>query len=178
MKYFTRERYLAQQILDQAAMNAADADWEDAVDRYEAYLQTIRPELPESVRQLLDGFYLQDARVLSMGQRGEIFVIALQLDVPPNELLTITYTLAGPPEVNKQPFADAEGSSPLAWMHEEIEEVRGAGRKHFVHSMLFSNGWEARLPFHDVHLATADPVFPHPHAQKQVVGPTPTSQSA
>ena len=178
MKYFTKkllERYGAP---DDAVARAADADWEAAVDRYDAYLQTIRPDLPESVRQLLDGFHLHDARVLSMGQRGETFVITLQLDVPPNELLTIAYTLAGSPEVKKEPFPDAEGLSPLAWLYEEIEQVQEEGRKHFVHSILFSNGWEARLPFHDVHMATAYPVFPHPRAGKQVVAPTPTSQSA
>lgn len=49
MNYFTRERYLAFQDFDSPTMDAADADWEDATDRYEAYLQTIRPDLPESV---------------------------------------------------------------------------------------------------------------------------------
>ncbi|HYT92250.1 MAG TPA: DUF4085 family protein, partial [Gemmataceae bacterium] len=103
MNYFTRERYLALQNFDDDAMSAADADWESAVERYESYLQSIRPQLPESVRQLLDGFYLHDARVLSMGQRGETFVISLQLDPPPHELLTLTYTLAGQPEVKQEP---------------------------------------------------------------------------
>ena len=51
--------------------------------------------MPESVRELVDGFFLHDARVLSMGRRGDTFVISLQLDVPPNELLTVTYTLTG-----------------------------------------------------------------------------------
>jgi hypothetical protein len=60
MNYFTRERYLALQERGDA-MDAADAAWAEAVAGYEAYLQTIRPELPESVRELLDGFYLHDA---------------------------------------------------------------------------------------------------------------------
>ena len=177
MKYFTRERYLAQQNFDQAAMDAADADWEDAVERYDAYLQTIRPDMPESVRQLLDGFYLHDARVLSMGQRGETFVISLQLDVPPNELLTITYTLAGQPEVKKEPFLAGE-TLPPEWLYEEIERVQAGNQKHFVHSILFSNGWEARLPFQDVHLTTAIPMFPPPRSQTQVMDSAPASQSA
>ena len=58
-------------------------------------MQSIRAEMPESVRELVDGFFLHDARVLSMGRRGDTFVISLQLDVPPNELLTVTYTLTG-----------------------------------------------------------------------------------
>ena len=162
MNYFTRERYLAMQNFDKPAMDADDAAWEDAVDRYDAYLQTIRPDLPESVRQLLDGFYLHDARVLSMGQRGETFVISLQLDAPSHELLTITYTLAGPPEVTKTPFPDGEGSSPPAWLYEEIQRVQEGDQKHFIHAILFSNGWEARLPFPRGSLGDGLPDVPTP----------------
>lgn len=178
MNYFTRERHLAMQNFDKAAMDAADTAWEDAADRYEAYLQTIRPDLPESVRQLLDGFYLHDVRVLSVGQRGETFVVSLQLDAPPHELLTITYTLAGPPEMTKVPFPDGEGSSPPAWLYDEIERVREGDQNCFVHSVLFSNGWEVRIPFRAVHLATAVPVFPHPGRRRQIAGPETAFQSA
>ena len=164
MNYFTRERYLALQDFDESAMDAADAEWEAVVDRYEAYLQTIRPDMPESVRQLLDGFYLHDARVLSMGRRDGTFVISLQLDVPPNELLTITYTLAGQPEVKKEPFNDwPNGSSPW-WLYEEIERVEEGDRRHFVHSILFSNGWELSLRFRDVQVSLAEPIYPPPGA--------------
>jgi hypothetical protein len=162
MKYFTRERYLTFQNFDDAAMDAADADWEDTIDRYEAYLQTIRPDMPESVRQLLDGFYLHDARVLSMGRRDETFVISLQLDVPPKELLTLTYTLIGPPEINKKPFEDGQNTPAPWWLYEEIEQVEEGGRKHFVQSILLSNGWEITLPFSDVQVSRAEPVYPLP----------------
>src|SRR5260370_31155252 len=89
------------------ARDAADAAWAEAVARYDAYLQTIRPEMPETVRELVDGFYLHDARVLSMGRRGDTFVISLQLDVPPSELLTIPYTLAGAPDITQDLFPRA-----------------------------------------------------------------------
>ena len=114
MNYFTRDRYLALQDRGDDAMDAADAAWDEAVARYDAYLQTIRPEMPESVRELLDVFYLHDARVLSMGRRGDTFVISVQLDVPPNELLTITYSLAGTPEIKQErfPWAAATATPP------------------------------------------------------------------
>jgi hypothetical protein len=178
MKYFTRERYLALQNFEEAAMDAADADWEEAVERYDAYLQSIRPELPESVRQLLEGFYLHDARVLSMGQRGETFVISLQLDVPPNELVTITYTLAGPPEVKTETFPWADPAAVVDWLYEEIELVREGDGHYFVHSILFGNGWEVRIPFRAVHLATAFPLLPLPHSRRSVQAPGPASQTA
>jgi hypothetical protein len=168
MNYFTRERYLALQERGDVAMDAADAAWAEAVARYDAYLQTIRPEMPEAVRELLDGFYLHDARVLSMGRRGETFVISLQLDVPPNELLTITYRLAGTPEIKQELFPWSSADAAPAWLYEEIECIREGHQSHFVHSILFSNGWEVRLPFREVHLATAYPTFPYPRPPKRV----------
>jgi hypothetical protein len=178
MRYFTRDRYLALQNFQEEAMDAADADWEAAVAAYEAYLQTIRPEMSETVRQLLDGFYLHDARVLSMGQRGDSFVISLQLDVPPNDLLTITYTLAGPPEVNKETFPWVTDAYTVDWLYEEVELIHQGDRKHFVHSILFSNGWEIRLPFRDVQTTTAFPLLPHPRYVKTGEPPMPATQSA
>jgi hypothetical protein len=177
MNYFTPERYLALQQRGDDAMDAADAAWEEAVERYDAYLQTIRPEMPESVRELLDGFSLHDARVLSMGRRGDTFVISLQLEAPPNELLTITYMLAAAPEVKQDLFPWATTGATPAWLYEEIELIRERERSHFVHSILFSNGWEARLPFREVHLATAYPTFPLPRAPR-FVNPTSAPQSA
>jgi hypothetical protein len=177
MNHFTRERYLALQDRDNDAMDAADAAWEEAVARYQAYLQTVRPEMPESVRELLDGFYLHDARVLSIGRRGETFVISLQLDVPPNELLTITYHLAGAPDIKQELFPWATGAAAPEWLYEEIELVRQGDRSHFVHSILFSNGWEVRLPFREVGLATAYPTFPYPRTPKPVAEP-PAPRSA
>src|SRR5262245_28328114 len=115
MNYFTRERYLALQERGEDARDAADAAWDEAVERYDAYLQTIRPEMSESVRELLDGFYLQDARVLSMGRRGDMFVISVQLNVPPNELLTITYTLVSAPEIKQELFPWSSAGATPAW---------------------------------------------------------------
>lgn len=168
MNYFTRERYSALQERGEHAMDAADAAWAEASARYDATLQTIRPEMPETVRELVDGFYLHDARVLSMGRRGDTFAISLQLDVPPSELLTITYTLDGAPAIQQDLFPwTTAGAAPL-WLCEEIERVCEGPRRHFVHSILFSNGWEVRLPFREVRVATAYPTFPSPRTPEGV----------
>jgi len=162
MKYFTKdllERYGSQ---DDAVANSADAEWETAIDRYEAYLQTIRPDMPESLRQLEDGFCFHDARILSMGRRDDTFVISLQLDMPPNELVTIIYILSGAPEINKEPFADGKDTPLPWWLYEEIEQVGTDDGKHFVYSILFSNGWEITLPFREVQVSLAEPVYPLP----------------
>jgi hypothetical protein len=177
MNYFTRDRYLALQDRGHDAMDAADAAWDQAVARYDAYLQTIRAEMPEAVRELLDGFYLHDARVLSMGRRGDTFVISLQLDAPPNELLTITYRLAGTPDITQELFPWASAAATPEWLYEEIELIREGNQSHYVHSILFSNGWEVRLPFREVDLATAYPTFPYPRTPQPVTQP-PAPRSA
>ena len=178
MKYFTRERYLALQNSEKAAIDAADADWENAVERYEAYLQTLRPHMPASVQLLLDGFYLHDARVLSIGQQQDTFVISLQLDVPPNDLLSVTYVLADTLEVKKETFPWVKEAYPVDWLYEELEWVCEGDRKHFVHSILFSNGWEIRLPFREVQTVIASPMLPHPRSAKTVEAAMGTPQSA
>ena len=177
MNYFTRQRYLALQERGDDAMDAADAAWEEAVQHYDAYAQNIRPEMPESVRELLDGFFLHDARVLSMGRRSDTFVISVQLDVPPNELLTITYTPAGAPEIKQEPFPWAAPGATPSWLYEEIELIREGDQSYFAHSILFSNGWEARLPFREVRLTTAYPTFPLPRTLHPTT-PASASQSA
>jgi hypothetical protein len=173
MKYFTRERYAAMQNSDDEAVRRADEDWEAAVDQYNAYLQSIRPELSDSVRQLLDGFFLHDATVLSMGRRGDRFVISLQLDVPPNEVLTIVYHLAGPPDARKEAFPWRADEVPaLLWLYEELELVGEGEARHFVQRILFDNGWELDLPFRDVELSTVYPMFPAPRAATAPLTPT------
>ena len=162
MKYFTWQRFLDLQDFDRADMDAADAEWEAAVEQYEAYLQTIRANLLESVRQLLDGFWYHDARVLSMGHRGDLFTMTLQLDAPPNELLTITYQLAGPPEMKKHAGAEESVAEAPLWQYEELEVIGTTGVPVFMHSILFDNGWELCLPFRAVELTTVGSLYPIP----------------
>jgi hypothetical protein len=156
MKYFTPERYLAlQDFSSNEAMNAADADWEKEVDAYEAQLALIRPRLPESVRQLLEGYFLHDADVISVGRQNGRFDVVLQLDVPPNDLLTISYVLTGEPTLNTAAFP-APGSTGPLWLYEELD----ATPQGYLHSVLFSNGWTLDVPFNDVTLTASTAVFP------------------
>jgi hypothetical protein len=57
-----------------------------------------------------------EVRVLSMGQRGNTFAISLQLDVLPNELLTITYHLAGTAEIKQELFPWAGPAATPHWL--------------------------------------------------------------
>jgi hypothetical protein len=163
MKYFTPERYLAlQDFSSEESMDTAEAAWDEQAERYDAYLDTIKPTLPENVRRLLEGYYLHDASVLSMARREDRFDITLQLDVPPQELLTISYALAGEPALDEKAFTLPGSRRPL-WLYEELEAV-GSG---YRHSILFSNGWTLDIPFRDVSLTTGAAVFPVPVRQSQ-----------
>jgi hypothetical protein len=120
----------------------------------------------------LEEIYLHDADILSMGQEGNTFVIVLQLDAPPHNLLTLLYSLAGEPLIDRSVLPPQYCSPRPQWLHEELEVVeQGGGERHFVHSILLSNGWQLRLPFRDVQMTYAKPVFP-------VHDVPPTAQSA
>lgn len=169
MKYFTPDRYVRLQDREPAAMDAADAAWTDAAERYEGYLQTILPELPPPVRQLLEGYYLHDAEVLSAGRQGDTFVLLLQLDVPPNDLLSIIYTLAAEPIIDRSVLPAEHRSAHMSWQYEELEICGSGDTRHYRHAILFSNGWEIQVPFRDVRLATVKPIYPCP--RQELVAP-------
>ena len=93
------------------------------------------------------------------------------------EDLSVPDTLTAAPEIKQELFPWAAAGTRPDWLYEEIEMIRAREQSHFVHSILFSNGWEARLPFREVHLATAYPTFPLPRPP-QPVAPASAPQSA
>jgi hypothetical protein len=43
---------------------------------------------------------------------------------------------------------------------DEFDVVQVGDRTYCTHSVLFSNGWEVRVPFHDVQVTLAQPIYP------------------
>ena len=102
MKYFTPERYVAlQDFSSDEVMNAADTRWEEAVEHYAAYLDTVRQHFPPGLRQIEKCYYLHDSIIRGVGKSGHAFVIILQLDTPPQPLLTFAYDLVEDPVIIK-----------------------------------------------------------------------------
>src|SRR5205085_6729927 len=93
-----------QDFSSDAAMNASEQEWERAAARYRRHLERLLPELPASFRNLLRKYHLHDAQVLSMGKRDHSFVIVLRLDTPPQQILILTYQLAGPALIRTAAF--------------------------------------------------------------------------
>jgi hypothetical protein len=161
MNYFTPQRYVAlQDFSSDAAMNAADATWEAAADRYRAYYRDIEGKLPPGFKKMQDAYYLHDAIIPEMGQQDGAFLMVLRLDTPPHDLLFFQYELAGVPVVTKDVLpAEHCGQGPIEWMYDEVE-LTSDNPLVCTHSILLSNGWEVRIPFRDVRVQQAEPWFP------------------
>jgi hypothetical protein len=134
---------------------------DEAGERYVASLDRVRPLFPPGLRQLDDSYYLHDAVVFAMGQRDTSFVIVLQLDTPPNSLLTFTYDLVAAPVITTAlPPEFCSPSYHVEWQYDEIEQMSDTGA--WAQSILLSNGWEVRLQFRDVAVQEAKAVLPAP----------------
>lgn len=162
MKYFTPELYLLGQADDEETAVAADRLWEEANARYEQRLAEISQDLPENVRAFNE-LLLHDAQVVSLSRRGEQFVMVLHKDIPPRDLVTITYTLVGEPVVNQKALPGERGPV-MEFLYDELDAIEEGGQEIFTHSMLFSNGWEVQLRFRDLQFALAEPIYPIPTA--------------
>jgi hypothetical protein len=163
MKYFTPERYVAlQDFSSDAAMNAADAAWEQVVQQYETYYHSVEGSLPVEFRRLQDAYYLHDAQVLYLGEQGNRFVIALRLDPPPQQILHLSYELTGVPHINRDALPTIhreEGSA--RWLYDDVELLAQSPAS-CVHSILLSNGWEVQLPFCNLRIEEVQALLPAP----------------
>lgn len=166
MKYFTPERYVAlQDFSTDGAMDGADTAWEQAGERYAAYLDTVRPHFPPGLRHLDAGYPLHDAVIRGMGKRGPSFVIMLQLDTPPQPILTFTFDLVEAPVIVQDALPpQVRGTGPVVdWQYEEIEMVPGTPPTWRL-SVLLGNGWELSLHFRDVQVQEVEAVLPTPRS--------------
>jgi hypothetical protein len=160
MKYFTPQRYVAlQDFSSDDTMNQADSAWEEAGDRYDAYYRAVREHVPAGFRKLMEGHYLHNAIVREIARQGNQLLVVLRLDPPPRELLLVRYDLAGEPIFDRDALPEPHRSQgAVEWMHDEVE-LLDREPIHSVHSVLLSNGWEARIPFRDIQVEQAEPIL-------------------
>jgi hypothetical protein len=179
MKYFTPELIAMGRSEDSEVLNEQDRLWEEAGDRYVAYLDTVRPEFPAGLRKIDESYYLHDAVIRGMGQEGRSFVIMLQLDTPPHSLLTFTYDLVADPEIDREalPVEYRSTGGVVDWQYDEIERVPGEPAT-WRESILLSNGWEVRLHFRDVSVQEAQALLPAPRTPVAEALTPPVSQTA
>lgn len=162
MKYFTPELIQMGQSNDDAILDEQERLWEEAGKRYVAYLDSIRPSFPPGLRTLDDGYYLHDAQIRCMERKAKCFAIVLQLDTPPQSLLTIAYDLVEEPTIiDHSSAATLSGGNDASWQYDEIEMVPTAAPT-WRQAILLDNGWELALHFRDVHVEEGRAVFPSP----------------
>jgi hypothetical protein len=186
MRFYTPdllERFGSQ---DDDIADAAHDEIERRSEEYTQHLDEIEGKLPQRFRDLLNQFYLHDARVIShpplvitdvewlerasrsglpLGWRafglGESrlpsYWIPLELDPPPREILILQYR--GVQIENVEIHQSIfEDCDYLDWQHDEVELIEAGGNIEFRHSILFTRGFELRLRFKDFDFATLKPM--------------------
>jgi hypothetical protein len=159
MRFFTPDLYARLQDPAPAAMDAADADWERAEQAYQDHLRRWGGALAPVLTRF-DGVLLHDAEVLNINRCADQFVMVLRKDIPPRDVVTLTYTLAGEPIVDREAFPAAYRSGVMRFEYDEFDVDEQGGPATFTHSILFSNGWEVRVRFRDIQVSLAEPIYP------------------
>jgi hypothetical protein len=161
MKHFTRDLIERYGSPDDAVARAADAEWEGVLERYEQGLQAIEAELPEHIRGFTQ-LRLHGALVLSVARQGEKLILVLRKDVPPRDVVILTYTLAAEPVIDRDALSPDRRTSTMEFLYDEFELIGEQGRPCYAQSILFGNGWEMSLRFSDVQVSLGEPVYPPP----------------
>lgn len=144
MQYFTPERFARLQDISSDANIVANLDdWEAAIKAYDAALNELMPELPESVQRFFQDKHLHDAKVLSISKTSKRLFIDLKECLPPHKQLRLAYTLAAPPQTVEGLFPEFASEDDL-WLHDEFSRVNPGV---FQHSILLSSGRELRIQF-------------------------------
>ena len=159
MNYFTPELMARIGSPDETVANGAAAEWDRLLERYEQRLQQLRADMPPRVRAFSD-LLLHDAEVLTMAARGHEFIVVLRKDIPPRDVLILTFTLAAGPMINTAALPPEEIAPVMQFLYDELDVVREGDQQVYSESILFSNGWEVQLRFRDVQVVLADPVYP------------------
>lgn len=175
MNYFTPDLFVRLQNLQD---RTANDDWEKAVEKYDAYLRSIRSRLPRSLRRIVEELYLHDAAVLCMSRRGKTLSVTLQLEPPAESLLVLNYSLLGDPEINRSALPAEYCADYAAWLYDEVEverplsaAPRQKGKKNgratedrpvpvYSHKILLSNGWEVSVRFRVLRLSRPTALIP------------------
>ncbi len=176
MKYFTPELIARLGSTDEDVADAADAEWDEIHERYVQHLQEIRSRMPEHQRQVED-LLLHDADVWSMARQADKFIVVLRKNIPPRELVILTYTLTAEPVIDTEALAEPDRSPVMQFLYNELDLVQESDPPVYSESILFSNGWEIQLRFRDVHAIRADEVY-SVFGTPQVPLPTPVGAHA
>jgi hypothetical protein len=159
MRFFTRELYRQCRSADEGVLDAACREWERANESYERHMDALLPRLPAHLRAFTE-LRLHDARVQSIARQGDRLLVVLHKDIPPRDLVLLSYDLQGEPIL--EPFADAprDWSRPTDFQFDEFDVAEEGGQTVYTQEVVFGNGWLMRLRFRDVQVSLARPIYP------------------
>jgi hypothetical protein len=158
MKYFTPELLGRLGSSDEATFKIADTEWDRRLEAYEQHLGLLEPSLPKHIREFND-LLLHDARVHGIARQGNQFIVILRKDVPPCDLVLLTYTLNAEPRIDRQALPPEERSPVMDYLYNEFDMVRDGPTTCYTEDILFSNGWEIGLSFRDVQVTLAQTLY-------------------
>src|SRR5262249_21370660 len=144
MKYFTPDLIERFGSPDDAVARAADAEWESLGEQYEQHLRDIEPGLPNHIREFTN-LLLHDARVWSIARKGNQLFMVLKKDIPPRDLVILTYTMTKEPYLDPKALPASERSPVIDFLYDEFDLIRTGEQKQYTQWILFGNGWEMRL---------------------------------
>ena len=160
MQHFNPEILARCRSLDDAVSEAATDEWEQAVAKYNAELDSIRPDLPPGVRALLASCSLHDARILSISEtrRRPRLSLLIQLEgrpTRPGDLLELQYLLAGTSKhpglslrTHDKPDKDLPEQGRI--LYDEFGKLANDPVEVFSHSLLLKGGVELHIRFTDM----------------------------
>jgi hypothetical protein len=186
MRYFTPDLLERFGSEDYQIASAAEDELERRADEHRKTLNEFEAKLPQRFRDLLNQFYLHDARLIShpplmitdvewleralraglppgwrLFEEGErrlpSYWIPLELDTPPGEIVILQYrSVCLEAAIIHESLF--EDFSYLGWQQDEIDLVQTGESPEFRHSILFTRGFELRLRFRDFDFATLKPM--------------------
>jgi hypothetical protein len=187
MKFFTPDLIERFGSDDDRIAPAAQTELEQSSEAYSRRLSEVASELPQRFQELLDRYYLHDARVidhsfLGNGISGPLggpassasitgwksaeralrrlisFWMVLELDTPPRELLALQYRSVLIEGVDIHQALREDECPYLEWQYDEVELINSGRAQDFRHSILFTKGLELRLRFKDFDFTTLKPI--------------------
>ncbi len=156
MKYFTPELYIRGNSPDDAVVEGIEDEWERAIRRYRRHWNKIKRAFPEGVRRFEEArVCLHDAQLLHMGREQDRLLLVLEMEPPARNLVILTFTLLGEPEITTGVLPENLRESRPYWLYEEFNLDR---QQTCGFEVFFSNGWALRLRFRDFQFVVAQPL--------------------
>jgi hypothetical protein len=164
LKYFTPELHAKTCSENNVIADAAHAEWEKALERYEKRQAKIRPQMPRNVRILSEKLRLHDALLLFLGRSEDRCHLTLQTEEHHARIVSLEYAVLVEPVIEVNTLPIELQTNGCCFLYDEVDLVSRAGQNSFTHSILFSNGLHLRLRFRDLAIRFLDPLIELPPA--------------